>query len=86
MNKRSMAGYERITKHKARAMYNAGQTIYIHPVNLNPCGYMSPAVVLKQDQEQDFCKMIAAYEYYNCAHHEVGKYAAFYARPSMPGR
>lgn len=90
MNEVTINGWTRVSKRKARTLYDAGQTIRLCPVKINPCNEYYPMSfdmnlndkwdVEPFDWEKTFDARTNRFEYYNCQYNETGKYAAFYVR------
>ena len=90
MNRVEINGWIRITKAKARKLYDAGQTIRVCPCKVNPCNEYYPLsfdinkddnfTVEPLDWELKFDARVNRFELYNCQYNELGKYTAFYIR------
>lgn len=70
----------RISKQKARKLYEQGEYIRLYPCNLRPdnpyvCGDIIN--INTGDEHIPFDKQVSWFEYYNCSL-ETGKYPAFY--------
>jgi hypothetical protein len=70
--------YIRVSKPKARTLYEKGLEVHIVPCNFSPDNYYMPASPIPKDL--DFDKFIRDYSIYNCVNRETGKYPAFYVR------
>lgn len=81
--------FKRINKKKARTAYRHNLKVLFCPVNLQPFGLWSPAMVYhRKDRAQfiadeigadnDFTNLVNSFEYYNCNNNGVGRYTAFY--------
>ena len=81
MNKIEIGGFTRISKKQAQKLFDAGQEIYLCPVKMNPANpYWSMAMPCQKDENwDDFEKLISNFVYYNC-NHETGYYPAFYIK------
>jgi hypothetical protein len=79
MNKYTIDGYTRISKARARKMFNNGDPVYMCPVNLRPGRPWYPEICFYKTGE-NFEKSVFAFEFYNCINNETGKYTAFYIR------
>ena len=82
MNKVRVGGYERISKAKARKMYEAGETVYLVACKLRPdnCwGLLYDANYYNWNKCEPFDTVVAAFEWYNCRP-DTGKYTAFYRK------
>lgn len=78
-------GYTRISKQKARKMYDAGETVYLLPWRLVPgtCwGLMYDANYYNWNKCEPFDTVVAAFEMYNCGS-QYGKYTAFYKKDTI---
>lgn len=90
MNQIEIKGWIRISKSKARRLYDEGQTIRLCPIKVNPCNEYYPMSfdMNKADKfdveplewELKFDSRVNHFEYYNCQYAELGKYSAFYVR------
>ncbi len=88
MRKITIGGYERISKQTAKKMYDAGEDVYICPVNLRPDNMWMPATkmdryypsAIQAAGELDFIEWANEYQYYNCQNSETGRYLAFYKK------
>jgi hypothetical protein len=69
--------FTRITKSRARRLYDGGATIALAPVWARFGGWIAPAIV-SRDYDGAFNALVNQFEYYNCNYTELGKYAAFY--------
>lgn len=82
MRKIEIAGFSRISKAAARKLYNAGQIVYFCAVNMRPGAPLNPecGVQLDPAYPEPFENRVNAFEFYNCADCETGKYTAFYVK------
>lgn len=90
MNPVSIEGWKRVSRPMARKLYNAGKTIRLCPVKINPCNEYYPMSydINKDDKfeveplewEKKFESRVNQFEYYNCQYNETGKYCAFYVK------
>lgn len=82
MRKIEIAGFSRISKAAARKLYNAGQIVYFCAVNMRPGAPLNPecGVQLDPADPEPFENRVNAFEFYNCADCETGKYTAFYVK------
>lgn len=90
MNEIRIGGYVRISKARARKLYDEGKTIRICPVKCNPTNEYYPMSfdINKEDKfeleplewELKFDCRVNRFEYYNCGYNELGKYSAFYIK------
>lgn len=93
MNKITIEGWTRVSRVRARKLYDAGETIKICPVKVNPCNEYYPMSlnINKNDKfeveplewELKFDSRVNQFEWYNCNYNETGKYAAFYVRKEV---
>ena len=73
------ATYTRVTKAAARRAFENGETVIFCPCNLRPFDPWHPETpVEKTAENNDFQKLVNAFEFYNCINTETGKYTAFY--------
>ena len=71
--------FKRITRTKAKALYNMGKAVLLVPCNLNPNNiFVGFYDLRKEDSKTPFESAINAFEYYNCTNNETGRYTAFY--------
>ena len=71
--------FKRITRAKAKALYNMGKAVLLIPCNLNPANiFVGFYDLRKEDNETPFENAVNAFEYYNCTNNETGYYTAFY--------
>lgn len=77
MNNIKFQYFERITKTKARKIYENGGGVYIIPAKCYPAGVWVSAMVLPNGRAFD--SVVNEYTYYNC-NNFLGKYPAFYKR------
>lgn len=90
MNQIVIEGWIRISKQKARKLYDEGQTVKLCPVKAHPCNEYYPLSldinkgdkfeIEPFDWELKFDTRVNRFEYYNCQYAELGKYSAFYVR------
>lgn len=75
--------YERISKAKARRLFDGGGTVILCPCKLYPFGgWMCGTFVRKEDYERQpvtLDAVVRGYTLYNC-NHETGYYPAFYIK------
>ena len=83
MNRINIGGYNRISKARARAMYNQNKDIYICPVKLSPVSTWQGATRINKElideYNRSFENVINHFWYYYC-NNETGNYLAFYER------
>ena len=79
MNKIKFQDFERITKTRARKIYDGGGMVYIIPKNCYPSGVWISAAPLQNGGGRSFDDSINEYIFYNCNNY-LGKYPAFYKR------
>lgn len=71
--------FKRITRTKAKALYNMGKAVLLVPCNLNPNNiFVGFYDLRKEDSETPFENAVNAFENYNCTNNETGRYTAFY--------
>lgn len=79
--------WTRVNKRRARALYDAGHTITVAPVNMRLnhvwCTYIRIGRKLKFSLDDSFDSLVNDYEYYNCNSNEVGRYPAYYVRSEV---
>lgn len=78
----------RISKRRARRLYDEGKSIILCPVKCDPTNAYYPMSfkislddkfdVEPLDWEKEFDSRVNRFEYYNCQYSELGKYSAFY--------
>lgn len=72
--------YTRVSKARARKLYNKGVEIGIHPCNLALISPWGTSPVRMSDKSgRTFDAIVNEFEAYNCTTCETGKYATFYA-------
>lgn len=69
---------ERISKKKAKKMFDAGATIYLQTSKFRPFGVWSQAMPIEKADES-FESVVNSFEYYNCGY-EQGYYTHFYRK------
>lgn len=71
--------YERVSKRRARAVYNRGEVLVMIPCNLRPfTPWHIEAYVSKDRDGEDFDRLVRQSEPYNCINSETGLYMAYY--------
>lgn len=87
MHKLTIGGYERVSKQKARKVFESGGAVYLAPCKARLDGMLGyPAEVKRELSSTDnrvfdeFQTVINAFEYYNCNYSELGKYTAYYLK------
>ena len=73
---RGTVAVERVSKVKAKKVYDNGGRVIVMPCNFNIQSPWSPLIVLTGDGSS-FESVINATEYYNC-NNEAGKYLKYY--------
>ena len=71
----------RVTKTRARNLFNAGKNFLVICANCHPIGPEQPALVepVRFKQEGwDFDRYVKNYEYYNCVDTQTGRRAGYY--------
>lgn len=83
MKKYHFSNLERITKTRARKLYNSGNDVLFIPCKLNPENNFYNLGIWQnqnlQGQYKEFEELLNAFEYYNCRP-DTGKYTAFYIK------
>lgn len=93
MRNNRVNGFRRITKVRAKRLYEAGEVVYCIPHKLAPGGYWAPEIaVTKTDparldgntqyfvtNTQDFDRLVERCTFYNC-NNRTGRYLAFYIK------
>lgn len=75
-------GYKRISKPKARRLFNDGADVYILPHKIMPGGLWYEPFNMREsldDHRKDFDEIGSRYTYYNCMA-ETGHYVSFYVK------
>jgi hypothetical protein len=72
--------YTRISKAKARAVYNAGLEVALCPVNIRPGAPWYPEIHVSKERSEgeSFDNVLNTFEFYNTRNTETGYYTAFY--------
>ena len=73
--------YVRVSKARARKLYDMGAEIVLCPSNLRPLGMWHPECrVQKADilVDEDFDGVVRAFEFYNCSNAETGRNTNFF--------
>ena len=69
---------QRITKAKARKLYESGKNITLNPSKMFPGGVWSMAIETNKERCNDtFDALVNSYSYYNCTN-ETGNVVHFY--------
>lgn len=80
MNQYTADGYTRISKARARRLYDAGAPVYLCPVKLRPGAPWHPETQIFQPRTQiAFDEITQAAAYYTCSP-GAGKYLAYYTK------
>lgn len=81
---RDGASWQRVSKRRASALYNAGHTITIAPANMDPFSPWRTHMQVSNKRQWGcnvtFDSIINEYEYYNCNSNELGRYPAYYIK------
>lgn len=77
MRQIQVENYIRVSKRKARKIFENGDAIYFCPVNLRPGKPYHPEI-LYYNTGLRFNYAVDSFEFFNCTNTETGKYAAFY--------
>ena len=72
--------WRRITKTKAKKLYEEGTTILLVPHKVLPENVWGIGSELIGYNPLDFETVLNTFCWYNCQHNELGKYPAFYER------
>ena len=84
---RDGACWTRVSKRRARSVYEAGSDVIITPANIEPFNpWRTHARISKRKQwgcNVTFDSIINEYEYYNCNSNSVGRYPAYYVRSEV---
>lgn len=75
--------YTRISKRKARTLFEQGKAIQFCPVKLRPGLPFCPDMMFQKNQGMEFETALDFFEHYNCNSNETGYYAAFYITEAM---
>jgi len=77
--------FERISKVKAKQLFNAGKPIVFCPVKLYPFGGFRPSCMIQGDDDphQEFADYVLQFQWYNCNCYETGYYTAFYVNSEL---
>ena len=75
----------RVSKAKARKLFESGETVVMCPAKLYPFGYCRYGIHVSLPPDVDtelhsFDAVLNNFLYYNCTCNETGLYASFYAR------
>ena len=82
MNRYTVNGYTRVSKARARKIWNAGGVVYACACNIRPGGpWYCEAILRKSDNAHpSFDADANAVTWYNCLNSETGRYLAYYVR------
>lgn len=69
--------YVRISKLKAKRLFENGQTIFLLPAKMNPYNMWTCLDSISKENEVDFERLVNSFTYYNCLP-EVGTYPKFF--------
>lgn len=78
-------GYVKITRPKAKRLFDEGKTLYLLPCKcsrvclVEVCGIRPATITKNNDAGRTFEKLVNSFEYYNC-NRELGYYTHFYVR------
>lgn len=73
--------FERVSKAKAKQLFDAGKPVVFCPVNLYPFGGFRPSCTIDNTMYgsiRDFAWVVKEFEWFNCTDKDAGKYTAFY--------
>ena len=82
MKEVNVNGYKRISKPKARKLFDGGADVYILPHKVIPGGFWFRSYNMldaPDDHRKSFDKIVSHYTYYNCMA-ETGHYVSFYVK------
>lgn len=84
MNQIEIGGFRRISRTKARNLYNAGNMVYLCASNVSPVSIWQPAAGIRKPVGDDsadttFESRVDAFAFYNCSK-ETGNCAFFYEK------
>lgn len=71
--------YLRVSKARARRLYDIGTEICINPCNMSPESPWGQPMPISNKSDRAFDAVVTEYEVFTCANRKVGLYAAFYA-------
>lgn len=77
--------YTRISKTKARKLFNDGECVGICPVNIDPSSIWDGMCEIQKAhkfENWDFEDFVNNFIYYNCQLNETGKYPKFFRKES----
>lgn len=93
MNQIKIGDWTRVSKQKARKLYDEGVTIRLCPVKCDPTNEYYPMRfdicindewdVEPFEWEKQFDNRVNGYEFYNCQYNELGRYTAYYVREEV---
>lgn len=70
--------WQRVSKPRARNLYNQGHDVYMIPCNIHPENWWMPPVKMLRNNETTFDRVVNTFCYYNCCNNDLGYYPAFY--------
>lgn len=76
-------GYNRVTKKKAKKLWEEGKEIYLCPVKMRPSNDAWSGVFRYAKEEEEgrgFDNVVKYFTVYNCNLNETGYYPAFYVK------
>lgn len=73
--------YVRISKSKAKRLFESGKTIFLFPVNMNINSMWACPTSIRAKEDIKFNDYIYAFIYYNCCP-ELGEYPKFFVSES----
>ena len=72
--------FTRVSKREAEKRFNAGEEICLVPCKVDPRNEWGVLYCVEKDEEhEDFEKIVNAFSYYNC-NSELGNYVAYYTK------
>ena len=77
--------FERISKAKAKQVFDAGKPVVFCPVKFHPFGGFRPSCMIDNSQGEwkDFDYAVTNFQWYNCTCNETGYYTAFYVNSEL---
>lgn len=71
--------YLRVSKARARRLYNTGGEVRISPCNMRPDSPWGCPMPISNKSDRTFDAVVTEYEVFTCANRKVGLHVAFYA-------
>lgn len=82
MNKITVGGWERISKAKAKKLFENGEQFKVVPCNVSPINSWGLGMEIQKGDlsvGHGFQNFLNSYEFFNCRY-ELGRYCAFYVK------